>query len=289
MKRVAGIGLILFVLLSGIFIYEFARFEDGKLHIVVCDVGQGDAIFIRTPGGLDILIDGGPDDSVLSCLAGYMPFWDRDLELVILTHPHADHLNGLISVLGHYKVDSFATEMIKNNTSGFSRLMDELKNQNIAIQYVYAGDKFVFKDGVVLKIAGPSKEYVKKTSPGGTIGERKEFANVESLVTYKNFSVLLTGDSQVSELNEILKQVQDDTPFSILQVPHHGSKTGLSSEILDFIKPELAVISVGKNNYGHPTSQTIKTLRDKDIKILRTDNDGEIEIVSDGESWVVRN
>lgn len=288
MKRVAGIGLILFVLLSGIFIYEFARFEDGKLHIVVCDVGQGDAIFIRTPGGLDILIDGGPDDSVLSCLAGYMPFWDRDLELVILTHPHADHLNGLISVLGHYKVDSFATEMIKNNTSGFSRLMDELKNQNIAIQYAYAGDKFVFKDGVVLKIAGPSKEFIKKTSPGGIIGERREFASVVSLIEYKGFEVLLTGDSQTLGLNEGIMDGRIGD-IEVLQVPHHGSKTGLSSEILDFIKPELAVISVGKNNYGHPTSQTIKTLRDKDIKILRTDNDGEIEIVSDGESWVVRN
>jgi competence protein ComEC len=298
MKRVVGIGLILFVLLSGIFVFQYGRFYDGKLHVVFCNVGQGDAIFIRTPRGIDILVDGGPaaslrgepDDKVIACLSSHMPFWDRDLELVILTHPHADHLNGLISVLGHYKVDLFATEMIKNNTGGFSRLMDEIKNQNITIQHVYAGDRFKFKDGVILNIVGPSKEFIKKTSPGGVIGERKEFASVVSFIEYKGFVGLLTGDSQSEELKESLRLVSlAQGKISILQVPHHGSKTGLSSEILDFIKPELAVISVGKNNYGHPSEEEIKILRDRNIRILRTDLNGEIEIVLDGLSWGVRN
>src|SRR3990170_7268003 len=87
-----------FFVLVGILVYQYAKFNDGKVHIVFCDVGQGDAIFLRTPKGADILVDGGPNESVLACLSGHMPFWDRDLELVILTHPHADHLNGLISV-----------------------------------------------------------------------------------------------------------------------------------------------------------------------------------------------
>ncbi len=288
MKKIVGALLVILFSLSGIFVFQYGRFYDDKLHVVFCNVGQGDAIFIRTPKGLDILIDGGPDDSVLSCLAGHMPFWDRKLELVILTHPHADHINGLINVLGHYKVDSFATEMIKNNTGGFSRLMEKIKDENIKIRYVYAGDKFVFKDGVVVKIAGPSKEFIKKTSPGGTIGERKEFASVVSFIEYKRFEVLLTGDSQASGLEQALRQAQGFSTVSVLQVPHHGSKTGLNSEILDFIKPELAVVSVGKNNYGHPAVSTIQILRDKDIKILRTDQNGEIEIVSDGESWGVK-
>ncbi|OGH20446.1 MAG: hypothetical protein A3D74_00185 [Candidatus Levybacteria bacterium RIFCSPHIGHO2_02_FULL_37_13] len=285
--KIVIVGLVLFISLGGIFVFQQVKFNDSKLHVVFCDVGQGDAIFIRTPKGLDVLIDAGPDDSVLSCLAKHLPFWDRDLELVILTHPHADHLNGLISVLDHYKVDLFATEMIKNNTGVFSRLMDELKNQNIAAQYVYAGDKFRFKDGVVIKIAGPSKEYIQTTSPGGTIGERSEFASILSLVEYKEFQVLLTGDSQASGLNEGIMQGRIGD-IEVLQVPHHGSKTGLNSEILDTIKPELAVISVGKNNYGHPTKQAIKLLRDKNAKVLRTDERGDIEIVSDGESWVAK-
>jgi len=288
MKKIVVIGFILLVSLGGIAAYQYAKFHDGKLHVVFCNVGQGDAIFIRTPKGMDILVDGGPDDSVLSCLSSNMPFWDRDLELVILTHPHADHLNGLISLLEHYKVDSFATENIKNNTGGFSRLMEKIKDENIKIRYVYAGDRFVFKDGVILKIAGPSKEFIKKTSPGGVIGERREFASVLSFIKYKGFEVLLTGDSQASGLNEGIMDGRIGD-IEVLQVPHHGSKTGLTSEILDSIKPELAVISVGKNNYGHPSEEEIKILRDRDIRILRTDLNGEIEIVSDGLSWGVRN
>lgn len=288
MKRIAGIGLILFVLLSGIFVYQYARFYDSRLHVVFCDVGQGDAIFLRTPKGLDILIDGGPNDSILSCLAGHMPFWDRDIELIILTHPHADHLNGLISVAGRYKIRSFRTENLKNNTLMFSALTSQLEDQNIKIQYLYAGNRFVFKDGVSLNIIGPSREFLEKTSPGGLIGERSEFANVESFFSYKNFSVLLTGDSQGVEIKEAISKgwLKD---VDVFQVPHHGSKTGLSSEILDFIKPKLAIISVGKNNkYGHPANEIIEKLREKGIKILRTDRDGEIEIISDGSSWTVQ-
>lgn len=288
MKKIIVIGLIILFSLSAIFVFQYAKFFDRKLHLVFCDVGQGDAIFVRTPKGLDILVDGGPDDKVLSCLSSHMPFWDRDLELVILTHPHADHLNGLISVLDRYKVDLFSTEMIKNNTGGFVTLMEQIKKQNINIHYVYSGDRFVFKDNVIVKIAGPGKEFVKLTSPGGIIGEKKEFASVLSLIEYKEFSALLTGDSQVSGLEDALQpfgSAQGFRTVSVLQVPHHGSKTGLSSEILDVLKPGLAVISVGKNNYGHPTKETLELLRDRNIKILRTDEIGDIEIISDGESW----
>ena len=287
MRKIAFIGFILALLLGGIFVYQFGLFSDGKLHLVFCDVGQGDAIFIRTPKGLDILVDGGPNDSVLSCLSNHMPFWDRDLELVMLTHPHADHLKGLISVARHYKIISFATENLKNDTVIFKALMDELKGQNIKIKYLYAGDTFKLKDKVGLKIVGPSREFLKKTSPEGLIGERSEFANIESLFSYKDFSVLLTGDSQALQLKEALLdgKLKD---IDVLQVPHHGSKTGLDSEILSFLKPELGVISVGKNRYGHPAKEIIEILRNKDIKILRTDEKGDIEIVSDGKEWFAR-
>lgn len=287
MKRVVGIGFILFVLMSGIFVYQYSRFGDSKLHVVICDVGQGDAIFLRTPGGSDIIVDGGPNDSVLSCLAGRMPFWDRDLELVILTHPHADHLDGLISVSKRYKILSFATENLKNNTVRFKALIDELKNQNIKMQYLYSGDRFVFKDGVSLDIVGPSKEFIRKTSPQGKISDRNEFANIESLIKYKDFSVLLTGDSQAGQLNDaILSGRVGD--IDVLQVPHHGSKTGLTLKILDTLNPKLAIISVGKNKYGHPTREMLEILKLKDIKVLRTDLDREIEIISDGSDWIAK-
>jgi len=263
--------------------------------VAFLDVGQGDAIFLRTPKGLDILIDGGPDDSVLSCLAGHMPFWDRDLEVVILTHPHADHLGGLIDTVSRYKIKNFATVDLRNDTGAFRALIDQLKKQNIKIRYLYAGDRFVFKDGVSLDIVGPSRGFLELTSPTGTIGEKSEFANIESLFKYKDFSILLTGDSQAVELDEAIESGRI-TKVDVLQVPHHGSKTGLNSDILDVLSPELAVVSVGKNNkYGHPTEFILKILRDKpalpagkDIMILRTDENGETEIITDGGKWGVR-
>lgn len=289
MKKYLLILSVLVVLLGSILIYQNITYNDKRLHIVACDVGQGDAIFIRTPSGSDILVDAGPDDKVLSCLARHMPFWDRDLELVILTHPHGDHFTGFFSVLKTYKVKVFATEDLENKTLGFGELMKMIKNQAISTRFVFAGDKFKLKDGIVLDIVGPTREFLRTTSPRGTIGESIEFASVETLVSFGKFSALLTGDSQVSELGEILPFAQDEIPLSILQVPHHGSKTSLNSEILDILNPSLAIISVGKkNSYGHPSEEILKILKDKDIKLLRTDRDGEIEIISDGISWGVK-
>ena len=120
MKKVFAIGIVAFVSLGVFSFYQWFKFFDGKLHIVFCDVGQGDAIYIRTPKAFDILVDGGPDDSILSCLSNHMPFWDRKIDLVILTHPHADHLNGLIPLLQNSQGRSFATESLTNYTLVFA-------------------------------------------------------------------------------------------------------------------------------------------------------------------------
>ncbi len=286
MKKIFLIPIIIFVSLGSILLFQFISLAEGKLHIVFCNVGQGDAIFIKTPDNLDILVDGGPNDSVLSCLGNNMPFWDKRLELVILTHPHADHLNGLISVAKNYEIVQFATEKLKNKTQGFLYLMDLIKKQSINIRYIYAGDKFRFKDGLVLEIVGPTKEFLQLTSPQGFIGESGEFASVETLVKYKNFLALLTGDSQASELKEAIQSFDSAWDIAILQVPHHGSKTGLNSEVLDILMPKLAVISVGaKNKYNHPNPLILQLLKDKGIKTLRTDKNGEVEVTSDGNVW----
>lgn len=300
MKKYIAISFASFIVLIGIFLFQNARQDDSKLNIVFCDVGQGDGILIRTPNGSDILVDSGPDNKILACLAKHIPFWDKTIELAILTHPHSDHLIGFLSVLKNYKVLSFATENLQNNTASYKAVLESLKEQNIKIKYVYAGDRFVLKDGASISIVGPTKEFLAKTSPQGFIGERSEFANVESLVKYKNFSALLTGDSQASELADALeffgsfgkaqdKSAQSSSRVSVLQVPHHGSKTGLSEEFLNQTNPKLAVISVGKNNkYGHPAPSTIQLLKDRNIKILRTDQQGDIEIVSEGKGWIAK-
>lgn len=294
MKKALVIFLLSLFALGSLVLYQRYIFFDGKLHLVFCNVGQGDGIVIRTPKGKMIVVDGGPDDKILSCLSSHMPFWEKVIHLVILTHPHADHLNGLISVIKRYNVLSFDTENLENKTGGFTQLMNVLKKKSIPVHFVLQGDSFRTKDGIEIKIVGPSKEFLELTSPGGVIGESKEFGSVETLVEYGSFKALLTGDSQADELEDAL-QSNNLNNIDILQIPHHGSKTGINREIIEELKPKLAVISVGKNKYGHPSKETLGILRyypaslaGGDIKILRTDQNGSIELVSDGKGFEVR-
>jgi len=273
---------------------------DGKLHLVFCDVGQGDAIFIRAATGEDILIDGGPNDKVLSCLGRHMPFYDRTIELVILSHPQADHLNGLISVIERYNVRYFVSNGTGNETEGFRKLISLIKEKNIAQKTGYRGEKITL-DGLTFKILWPEKEKIQVLSEatlsyGGrhpeVLSKTGEDLNDISLIlrlSYGEFAALFTADASKEILQEIGRFPQDfGEPLEVLKVPHHGSKTGLSEQILEVLKPKLAVISVGKNSYGHPAEETLKVLRDLGVKTLRTDKDGEIEVVSDGKGWQVK-
>lgn len=263
MKKIFIIVSVSLLILGGIVFYQKAKFEDGKLHLVFCNVGQGDAIFIRSPEGLDILVDGGPDDSILSCLSNNMPFWDRSIELMILTHPHADHLNGLTSVIKRYSVMQFATEKLSNDTAMFREFMNLINRKKISLQYVYSRDKFSLTDGTKITFLGPSSEFLERSSPGGIIGETNEFASLVTLFNYGRFRALLTGDSQAFSLEEF---IGGQDPVDVLQVPHHGSKTGLNEQILNQLNPKLAVISVGKNKYGHPTQEMLGLLGNQDPK-----------------------
>lgn len=267
--------------LSGIFVYDQAKFSDGRLHLVICNVGQGDAIFIRTPRGQDILIDSGRDSRVLDCLENNMPFWDRELELVFATHPDADHIGGFESVLRSYKVLSFNTSKKTTDTQVFARLQRTIQEQNIPLRYIYAGDRYSLGNDTIISTLWPTKQYVELDSgsfPSNTF-------SLVQVLSYGDFRTLLTGDIESQVLDSLFP-----SPYKIdvLKVPHHGSKTGMSRTLLDVIKPELAVISVGKNSYGHPTAFILNLLSQVNIKTLRTDKSGEVEIISDGKSWFVK-
>lgn len=260
-------------------IYQSIIFNDGKTHLVFCNVGQGDAIFIRSIKGLNILIDGGPDDSVLGCLSRHMPFWERKISLVILTHPHADHMTGLISVLKDYKVGSFATEKLINNTSIYNKLLQYLKNDNLRINYLFAGDLFETQD-LNIKILGPTSEFLQRANPMGVVGESKESGSLTTLLSIGGFDAILTGDTPIEEFNEEINDFSVPK-ISIFQISHHGSVYNTDSNLISEISPKLAVISVGKNNYGHPSQNVINILNDLKIPFLRTDKHGDIEVIAD--------
>lgn len=241
---------------------------DNRLHVVVCDVGQGDAILV-TYKTTQMLVDGGPNASVLKCLSEHMPFYDHRIEMVILTHPQADHMNGLIDVLKRYTVLQFVKEPVTNDTDGYAALMREITNSKLQISNVYAGDEIRFsnfKFAVIWPIRGFES---KETNETAIVGR----------VNYGNFEMLLTSDAG---------DIAPGVPADVLKVPHHGSKYNMTREWLEAVRPKLAVISVGKNSYGHPTEEALKLLRDEEIKILRTDENGDVEVVSDGKSFYVK-
>lgn len=277
-KTVVLYSVIIITGLFALVVYQKLTLDDGKLHVVVCDVGQGDAIFIRSPGGADILIDGGPDDKVLNCLGRHMPFWDRSLEMVVLTHPHADHLIGLISVIKSYSVLQFIGNIsgqIDQETEGLKELKSQINSHNIKITTVTIGDRFRIKDGTLFSVLWPPQDFV-----SSDVND----LSIVFLLNFSDFEALLTGDAGVNAGYQRVFEGQVD----LLKVPHHGSRTGLSAQFMDQVRLGLAVISVGKKNkFGHPHEETLKILTDKDIKTLRTDLDGEVAVISNGKKWWV--
>lgn len=269
-------------------------FPDNRLHLVFCDVGQGDAILI-TKGFEQILIDGGPNDKVLNCLANNMPFFDRTIEIVALTHPEADHLTGIISVLDKYQVDTFVSGPEGNNSAIYAALREKLRvrseKREIKIENPYTGEKIILGD-IMLQTLWPEKNWVanklsniaanfNSDSAGSSVlglqtGNLKlnQFSLV-FLLQYKDFSALLMGDADSKVQNDILL-FNSLSSLDILKFPHHGSKTGITENFLATIKPKEAVISVGQNSYGHPTSEALDLLKKYNVKVRRTDLEGEI-------------
>lgn len=257
-------------------------FYDGKLHIVFCDVGQGDGILITTPSSKQILIDAGPDQSIVDCLSKHMPFWDRTIEVALLTHPHADHFMGYYYVVDRYHIEQFATEKLMNKTDAFVGLVEKLREKKILMRYIVAGDRWRSGE-VMLTVAAPTDEFITSQNPDRFITNSAESASLVMQVTYGKFAALLTGDAPLDEMREIGKVEGLD----ILQIPHHGSNTGVDGEVLATFSPHIAVISVGKNNYGHPTPQTLGLLKERGISVLRTDEKGTIDVMSDGLTFEV--
>jgi competence protein ComEC len=274
-------------LLVGVCFYQNAKLNDGKLHIIVCDVGQGDGILIRTPDGSDILVDGGPDDSILNCLSSHLPFWDRTIELMVLTHPHTDHAAGLVDVLKRYTVLYFVTEKVLGSTATYKRLEDELAAQKLSAQYSFAGDRIDLADKTQLLTLWPTREWFNASQLQAKNEQNLDLNGfcLVQLFTYGNFTLLLTGDAGSLTEDKIAAEVGK---VDVLKVPHHGSKTGMGDYFLSQINPSIAIISVGTNNrYGHPAQSALDLLKSHNIKTFRTDQDKTVEIVSDGQTLSV--
>lgn len=268
------------------------QLPDTKLHLVFCDVGQGDAI-LASFGSTQMLVDGGPDDQVLGCLSRHLPFWDKTIELVVVTHPEADHLTGIVSVIERYNVVQIISNSLISGSALFGRFRETVIGRQIPVFSPKYGDKIEIAK-LELKILSPAAKlgnelvWVRPESPqvlGLTTypGKFNETAIVGQL-SFGNFDALLTGDIGFDTEAKL-----DLTPIEVLKIAHHGSKYSSGEDFLNQLRPALAVISVGKNSYGHPTAEVLNRLSALGIKVLRTDEVGDIEIISDGATWQVKN
>lgn len=298
----------------------FATIPDGKLHIVFCDVGQGDGIYIRFPGGKDMVVDGGPNNSILQCLSDHMPFWDRTIDMVLLTHPDADHLTGILSVLERYQVQYVVRSDVENTTEKFASFKQLISQKKIMEKLVMTGEQIVF-DVATISVVWPSKEQITLMRPvptgksvlgASTTTGKVNDRSIVFFLSYGMFDGLFMGDADSHVQPKIIHSQQlglqdrnrgKDGVIEVLKVPHHGSKTGMTDSFLEKMSPvtaelktspamaglkSLAVISVGKNSYGHPDPEVMKNLETAGFQVLRTDKAGDIEVISDGIMWEVK-
>lgn len=261
-----------------------AAMPDDKLHVSFLDVGQGDAILIQTPAGQDILVDGGPSPQAIGLALGQkMPFWDRTIDLVVLSHSQADHITGLLEVLQRYNVE----QVLYPDLEGESLLSDQwlglIEEKGIKNTIAQTGQRVVLSSGVIIEVLNP---------PASLLSNAESDLNNEAVVLRVSFdkvSFLLTGDiMRAAELELIMRRA--GLGSTILKVAHHGSDTSTTPEFLAVVAPHLAVISVGKDNrFGHPSAAVLERLIEEVGRgnVFRTDEDGSVEFITDGERlWV---
>ncbi|MCH7883077.1 MBL fold metallo-hydrolase [Patescibacteria group bacterium] len=267
---------VLFLLSIFIWYAVFSEERSDILTVAFLDVGQGDAIFIESPNGNQILIDGGANKKVLAELSGVMPAYDRSIDALILTHPHQDHIGGLVEVLKRYEVDYTFEPGTLHAIAEFSEWEKLTEENDIERIFAKRGMRIWLEDDIYFDVLSPRENEVAT----GDINE----AMVVGRLVYGSTSFLLTGDlDRGGEFNLLLEG--DILESDVLKVAHHGSKNSTTGAFLDAVAPQLAVIMVGrKNRYGHPHAQTIRKLQAAGIRIFRTDTDGTIIVESDGEN-----
>jgi len=275
-KKNLFLGIIIVLVFLNVLAWNavLKDFQENVLKVSFFDVGQGDAIFVETLKGHQILIDGGPDLSVLEKLSSAMPFYDRTLDLIILTHPESDHMAGLIEVLKRYEVDYVLWTGVIRDTQEFSEWQKVLQEEGAEIKIAKSGQK-ITASNAIFDILNP------KESLAGKELKNSNNTSIVAKLCFIEKCFLLTGDIYKSKEIELAKE-NNNLESDVLKVAHHGSKTSTAEEFVQKVSPEIAVIQVGENSYGHPHSETLETLEKYDINILRTDEKGDIKIISNG-------
>ena len=272
------IYFLLLLILGNLMIFYtvFAETRGNVLKVSFLDVGQGDAIFIESPTGNQLLIDGGPDTTILNALGRVMSFYDKTIDAVLVTHPDQDHIGGIPEVLKNYTVGEYISNCATSSTGTSLELQNDLKEFSVKKEIAIAGEIIDLGGGAFLKILYPA------STPKGT--DTNEYSIIAKLY-YGDSTFLFTGDAPTDVEQYLAKTDGKELKSDVLKVAHHGSKNSLSPEFLSAVAPEYSVISAGKDNrYGHPHKEILDFLESIKTKILITFNLGDIVFVSDGQT-----
>lgn len=248
-----------------------------QFTFAMLDIGQGDALFIESPTGTQILFDGGPNGKILSELSKVMPFYDKTIDAIIMSHPDQDHIGGFSDVLKNYKVGKVFEGGTLSDSKIYKKIEDEIKNQNIPDILAKKDMKLDLGGGAFLNILFPDRDVSNWDTNDGSIVAR---------LTYGNTSFMLTGDATKKTEKIILSENSTkDLQSVFLKAGHHGSHSSSSLEFVKAISPKYSLISVGVGNkYGHPHKETLDILSSINSQIFRTDEKGTIVVKSDGQN-----
>lgn len=269
-------GIIMIAVLS-VLVFKSADFKEAKIYFF--DIGQGDAFLLRFPEGVNVLIDGGPDNSLLHNLGQALPFYDKTIDLMILTHPHADHVLGLIEVLRRYKVKAVLASGIIYNTPDYSAWLTEIYNHHIPFYIATAGQHYIFGQAD-FEVLFPLQSLF-LTTPEDING-----TSVVVQLNYKNTRALLMGDLEAKGEGDLVKVFGSNLQSELLKVGHHGSDTSSSQEFLNLVKPVYAVMQVGRDNaLGLPSFRVIARLNRLKTQVFRNDLIGDISFSFRNGGW----
>ncbi len=272
-KQILAAGALFFCLTLFLGVAAFAGRPD-ELEIDFFDVGQGDAILIQTPTHHTILIDGGRDTTVSRKIAAELPFYDKKIDLVILTHPDLDHVGGMPDVLRRYRVGTIISLDVSKDLGAYRAMMDRAHADKIPVVSVTAGDTIRFAPGLEMIVLAPEKGQI-----------REEDLNNSSIVVkliYNTRTWLLTGDA-AQESEDRMRRSGRALSANVLKLGHHGSRFSSSAAFLQAVGADSAVISAGaKNQYGHPHPEVLDRTAHQGMAVYRTDQQGDIEMRSDG-------
>lgn len=275
MKRTS----ILFLLCAALLLSwrEWRVAPNGNVKVDVLNIGQGDAIFITSPSGRQILVDGGPDLSALAGIGKRMSLFDRQIDLLVLSHPHQDHLFSLPAVIERYGVHAILLTGVAYNGPRYEELLNLIRARNVPVIIADPTRDIDLGDGVLLDILWPPPIYEGMEDPSGG-----NDSSVAFQLTFGKDTMLFTGDMEKPEEDAVLASGAD-VRADILKVAHHGSKTSTSTGFLLAVDPDLAVISVAKeNDFAHPSPSVMDRFRHFDIPVRTTADEGVIHLELDG-------